>query len=204
MKKHFISAVCAFLPVLGVAGGYEDNGSFEKNTLANGSWVTLANLTDWVGGAHGIELRNNVAGQAMVGSNFVELDTDQNSSMSQNLMGAASVLGTVILSFYYSDRPNTTAATNGLIVNFGGQVITLAGHTNSTTANHWVHYSGIFNLTKKTGDTLTFRAAGISDGFGTALDRVTVVAVPEPETLALMLAGLGMLGVTARRRNFGR
>jgi len=32
------------------------------------------------------------------------------------------------------------------------------------------------------------------------LDNVSVAAVPEPETYALMLAGLGLLGFMARRK----
>jgi hypothetical protein len=32
------------------------------------------------------------------------------------------------------------------------------------------------------------------------VDNVSVAAVPEPETYALMLAGLGALGFVARRR----
>ncbi|OYY95521.1 MAG: hypothetical protein B7Y41_03195 [Hydrogenophilales bacterium 28-61-23] len=37
-------------------------------------------------------------------------------------------------------------------------------------------------------------------GDGIALDDIRVAAVPEPETYALMLAGLGLVGFVARRR----
>jgi hypothetical protein len=43
----------------------------------------------------------------------------------------------------------------------------------------------------------------ISDGngtFHTAIDNVTINAVPEPETYAMLLSGLGLLGAIARRR----
>jgi uncharacterized membrane protein YdcZ (DUF606 family) len=35
---------------------------------------------------------------------------------------------------------------------------------------------------------------------GAVIDNLTIAAVPEPETYAMMLAGLGLLGVAARRR----
>lgn len=47
--------------------------------------------------------------------------------------------------------------------------------------------------------TMTFSNLG-GDGVGMLLDNVTVTAVPEPETYAMMLAGLGLLGFVARRR----
>lgn len=60
------------------------------------------------------------------------------------------------------------------------------------------------------GNSLTFTATGASTtlSFKTAdtyseyvgLDNVAVNAVPEPETYAMMLAGLGALGFVARRR----
>jgi hypothetical protein len=53
-----------------------------------------------------------------------------------------------------------------------------------------------------TGNTdLTFAAIGTSDSLGTSLDNVSVTAVPEVETYAMMLAGLGLMGTIARRRN---
>ncbi len=51
-----------------------------------------------------------------------------------------------------------------------------------------------------TGEIL-FHYADINNGdnFGAVVSRVSVV--PEPANLALLLAGLGMMGVVARRRS---
>ena len=41
----------------------------------------------------------------------------------------------------------------------------------------------------------------IRDRHPTSLDdRTIMIAVPEPETYAMLLAGLGLIGVSARRR----
>jgi hypothetical protein len=203
MKKFLLLGVAAMLPMLASASTeLVANGSFEADAQANGSWANYANLTGWIGGGLGIELRDNVAGSAQNGVNYVELDTTGNSSMSQNLAGSNS--GQFLLTFSYADRIGTGAATNGVQVNFGGTVVNLAGNGDSQNAsNHiWHQFSQVFTLTGN--DTLTFAALGLSDQLGTSIDNISVTAVPEPETLALMLAGLGMLGVTARRRKISR
>lgn len=41
------------------------------------------------------------------------------------------------------------------------------------------------------------------DNVGAMLDNVSIAAVPEPETYAMLLAGLGMVGFAARRRRQG-
>jgi hypothetical protein len=50
-------------------------------------------------------------------------------------------------------------------------------------------------------DTLKFAAGGTAQTYGGSLDNVSLVAaVPEPETYALMMAGLGAVAFMARRR----
>ncbi len=39
-----------------------------------------------------------------------------------------------------------------------------------------------------------------NDNVGTLLDNVTIAAIPEPETYAMLLAGLGLMGFMARHR----
>jgi hypothetical protein len=198
MKKT-VTAVLAALPLLAMASGPEllTNGSFEADAVSSGTFVTTQNITGWAGGLYGIETRNNYFGTAHDGQNFVELDTTGNSWMTQSLGNYA---GQVLLSFWYSARPNSDAATNGLSVLFGGQNIALTVGGNATSDHQWQHYTGVFNLSGGSSAILTFAATGTSDTYGTSLDRVSVTAVPEPQTYALFLAGLGMLLVLAKRR----
>jgi hypothetical protein len=67
----------------------------------------------------------------------------------------------------------------------------------------WVQMDGVVPVATRSIEVLliaTRNGGSSSDGyFDTA--RLSVAAVPEPETYALMLAGLGLVGFAARRRS---
>lgn len=75
-------------------------------------------------------------------------------------------------------------------------MIVLEGYSLSTTPSNTYYY-----INRLTNDTKFLRVAGdfvaIDD---LQFDVKTVSGVPEPETYALMLAGLGVVGFMARRR----
>src|SRR5471030_106559 len=180
------------------------NGSFEHlgagvADLTSGNWSIYASLPGWTGGANGIEVRDNVAGTAFAGNNFVELDTYANSSMSQTVQTVAGQ--TYKLTFEYESRPDVSAASQGLSVSFGGAAL---GTVDTTTTSQWTKATYSFVGTGA-AETLTFAATGTSDSLGTSLDKVRLVAaVPEPETYGMLLAGLGLIGFVARRRKAAR
>jgi hypothetical protein len=177
------------------------NGSFEADAQAAGTWNIYPNLTGWRGGANGIELRNNVAGSAYDGNNFIELDTTANSSATQKI---ATALGTVYnLSFAYSPRVGVASSSNGIEVFWDGfSKGVFTGFTNANTA--WVLES--LNVTGTGLDTLEFAAVGTSDSYGGSLDAVSLTApsltaaVPEPSTWAMMILGFAGIGFMAYRR----
>jgi len=171
------------------------NGGFEADVQAAGTWNNYANLTDWTGGDYGIELRNNVAGVAAQGVNFVELDTYHNSSMSHTVLTNVGQLYT--LSFQFQDRSGVNTTSQGLAVSWGGGAV---DSVNNSLGGGWE--SRTYTLTGNgSAMDLKFAAIGTDDSLGTSLDKVSLTtAVPEPETYAMMLAGLGLLGFAARRR----
>ncbi|RQP23302.1 PEP-CTERM sorting domain-containing protein [Piscinibacter terrae] len=196
MRKLLTAALLA-APVLASASNLVTNGSFEANAQGAGSWNIYPSLTGWTGTPN-IELRNNVAGAAFDGSNFVELDTYSNSGMYQDVATTAGAHYT--LSFAYSARPYT-GNTNDINVYWNGSLVEAVAGSNSTGVHNWAVYS--VDVVGGAGSTsrLTFNAAGVSDSYGGSLDAVSVTtAVPEPQTYALMLAGLGAVFFLARRR----
>lgn len=195
MKRLIATALFA-APLFAMAAPVNllTNGSFESTTIGNGSYAIVASTAGWTVGPNGLEIRNNVAGSAFDGVNFVELDTTANSWISQTLN---TVFGaTYTLNFAYANRPDHLgAASNGLTWSVGD----LAGLVGNNTATNWQTFSTTFTGTGSPM-TLRFAAAGTSDSYGTSLDKVSVTAVPEPQSIALLLAGLAAMGVVVRRR----
>lgn len=179
------------------------NGSFESVSQANGSWSLYSTLSGWTVGPQKVEVRNNVAGSAFAGLNFVELDTDRNSWISQSF---TTIVGqTYHLSFMWANRPDQLGTnSNGI----SWKVAALEGVVGKNTITAWTRFDQDFVATS-TSTTLRLGASGSSDGMGTSLDAVSVThlppaaaksTVPEPGSLALLAMAAGALFVARRRK----
>lgn len=206
MPKKFLVAIglsAASLLAQATPINLISNGSFESVSLANGSWSTFSTLSGWTVGPQKVEIRNNVAGSAFAGLNFVELDTDRNSWISQTF---TTVVGqTYHLSFMWANRPDQVGSnSNGISWN----IAALEGVVGKNTVTAWTQFDQDFVATS-TSTTLRLGATGASDGMGTSLDAVSVTqlppaaaksTVPEPGSLALLAMAAGALFVARRRK----
>ena len=120
-----------------------------------------------------------------------------NSWISQDISTGANQ--SLLLSFAYAPRAGVSAASNPIDVLWNGTSIGVYSG-NGAVSSSWYNVS-LFLLGNGSGtNTLKFKAAGTSDSYGGSLDNISVTAVPEPETSAMLLAGLGLLAAVARRR----
>ena len=200
MKKLLLAALLAACFGAAHAGpNLVVDGSFEDQAQAAGSWSVYNAINGWttVGGS-GIELRNDVAGTAFDGVNFVELDSYSNSAMAQTLTTVAG--SSYDLSFAYSARPGVSAGSNVIQVLWNGvSLAAVTANGSNLSDNDWQVFN--YTVTGSGSDTLSFRAIGVNDSLGGSLDAVTVTtAVPEPSTYAMMFLGLGLIGASLSRR----
>ncbi|MFG6467578.1 PEP-CTERM sorting domain-containing protein [Roseateles sp. BYS87W] len=176
------------------------NGGFESTVLANGSWANVGSVAGWswlAGPGTGFEVRNNVEGVAQEGRNFIELDTNGNTTIGQYLdnLGAGSELD---LSFWYAPRRNVAASSNGIQVFWNGVLLDSTITGLGTNQDVWSQHQ--YRVTAQAGrNLLSFASVGTSDSLGGNLDNVSLNRVPEPGSLALTAAALAGAFLLPRR-----
>ena len=175
------------------------NGSFEANTVA-GPFVNFSTqsqgISNWTIGVFNVDLVGSLWAAAD-GVNSVDLSGTKKGEIHQTL---STVVGqTYQLSFELAGNFQGGPAVKGMSVNIGPNGLYTFDTTGKSAGNMgWTTYSETF-VAVSTATTLSF-ASNTSGAYGPVLDNVSVTAVPEPETFAMLLAGLGLMGVIARRR----
>jgi hypothetical protein len=205
MKSFLLIASLLSTSAFAVTPNLVVNGSFESTHVNSGSYVYAPAIEGWsqlAASGDRFELRNHKVGDAQDGSNFIELDSTGNTTIGQSFATLAAG-ASYALSFWYAPRAGVAASSNGIEVLWNGQQLGSTITADGGSASGWTQYS--FNVTALTGaNTLSFRSVGANDSLGGALDNVSLTAaapVPEPSSYALLLAGLGAVGMIARRRS---
>ena len=205
MKKIITLAALAAISATASAANLLVDGSFESISQANGTWNTYTSVPGWVvtkanGQAtpNGLEIRNNIAGTAEDGHNFIELDGYENDMIKQSF--ATTIGKEYEVSFWFADRAGVGNGSLGFVatVKSGSDVSTGFGAIGDNGAA-W-HLITIDFTAESTTSVFSIKATGKSDGYGTSFDNFQAAAIPEPASLGLFAAGIAVLGMTARRR----
>ena len=150
------------------------------------------------------------AGLSPNGGNFIGMDGDQDPNV--NVQGSVSqLISGLVVGESYNLNFNWAAAqlanrsgptTEQLRITFGGDTVT-TGVLAIPNQGFSGWQNGHFQFTAtSTSQTLTFLSVGTPFGLPpiALLDGVSLTAVPEPTTWAMMLLGFGGIGAMIRRR----
>lgn len=178
------------------------NGSFENGAFSGAGFDTLGagntSITGWTIGGAGVD---------WIGSHWTAADGNRSLDLSALSGGIVSqVVATEAgqrykVSFGMAGNPDGTPTDKVINVSVDGDQG--AGFNFSTVGKSrsnmgWVNYDYYFTA-GTASSTLSFFSP-INTPSGPALDNVSISAVPEASTWALLIVGFGMVGVTARRR----
>lgn len=215
-KAPLLAAFAAFAFASGTHAAVIVNGSFESPLVTAGTFDTFGNASTGITGWVVVGFDASVIGgpflaapmnfQAQHGSQFLDL-TGPGTNYSGNGVSqsiATSIGQAYALSFYVgsgTDFTTFTASTVDLSINGGARV----GFTNPstpTTELDWMRFSVSFSATSPITEITFFNGSG-SGNHLSALDNVTITAIPEPSAFALVVGAVSLGGTLVRRRKKG-
>jgi lysophospholipase L1-like esterase len=149
------------------------NGDFEQNSLSNTGWTFTEAVPGWTTPVGQMEIQESAFGNGNVeGDAIVELDSDGNSVIEQAV--TLTQAGQYRFSFQYIMR-GTDPATNGFEVFING----VSQGAIPVTTPGWQTYTVDVALPAGT-NTVQIAARGASDGQGTLVDDVSLIALDGP------------------------
>ena len=205
LRNTLLAAACVAACGLATGAGAATftNGSFELGVNPGSTFVTLAGgstgVSDWVVGGNSIDYIGGYW-QAEDGARSIDLSGVANGSIAPTFDTVAGQ--SYLVNFFLAGNPDGGPAAKVAISSADGlqqqnNIFTVTG-SDSRTNMGWAPYTYQFTAAT-TSTTLSF-ASATGTAFGPALDNVSVVAVPEPASWALMMLGFGGLGAALRRR----
>lgn len=204
-KLWLVGAACAasLLTASTASAAIVLYSDFEDVPVPFGGYVIVPTADGWTAGVGtaGIEIQDHAAGDpapVVGGQQFVELDSNSNSSMYYDFAAG----GLFKVDFLFSPRPGVGPESNPISLYLNGVLMappgTLTGGPLGATS--WSAYA-TSTFSAAAGDRLSFAAEGTSDSLGGYLDNIQIsTAVPEAGTWAMMLLGFGGIGAMLRRR----
>lgn len=181
------------------ATNYVVDGNFAGGASANGFTTYYGTQTfdsgAWTVGGDSIDLIGSYW-QQPTGGYTVDLDGNAPGSISQTLNLTA---GEYLLSFLLAGNMGSGNGVQTVNVSVGGVTQSFSFDTTGHSFSSMGYTLETLKFDAIGATTLTF-TSGSGGASGAVIGDVSVTAVPEPASLGLLLAGIGMLGVMSSRR----
>jgi Protein of unknown function (DUF642) len=206
------AAGCCALAALPATANLITNGSFEAPLVALGSFTNyLAGstaITGWTvvgidaAVVNGAFTQSGITFQAHAGQQWLDLaGVNSNSMLSGVTQTIATLAGTPYqLDFFVGSSegggfffPTTIDLSIG-----GGPRVSYTNGVAPSNALDWKKFSTVF-VAAASSTSITFYNGGTPDNFNSALDTVSVSAVPEPAQAAVLLLGLAAIACVRRQ-----
>ncbi len=210
LKKYFASAFVAMGLVAGGVAHAADltpGSAYEIKPAVDGTLIYVDGVTTWdVSTSSLVDLVPLTAPTGVTEFAFFSAGLDTLSPVTTPITYTAAAMegDLVMFSLISADHGDLTAQfpADELSLTFNGCTTCSTFYTSTQLAQPGGSYPqgswfGFYAGAGTTSFTLTLTNG---DEFNAAVGAVAVVPVPEPETYALMAAGLGVIGTLARRR----
>ena len=208
LQNAVLASLCAFsaLPAqattnLLINGGFEYPANFPNALLSGGNTI----ITGWVTTGSGVHWMNENLGYFTDPTGIYAVDLADYGYANGGIKQSFATTAGALYSVSFAGMTFQNAGNDGL-----GEITTLINDVelqtyqlvnHSSASNAWQNFSFTFTAAS-TLTTLEFRHKPAGENYSFLNDAgVYAVPVPEPETYAMLLTGLGLLGFMARRRN---
>ena len=174
----------------GAANPYQTVGT--GSSFAGGAWTVTSGTVDWIG---------NYWQNPGTTTGSVDLDGNSVGAISQTLVGLAA--GTYHVTFAVSGNPDGLPEVKGLNVGVTGNATASFNIPRPGDKAHMNYVYETYTFTWGGGDaTLTFASADTpsTNPYGPVIGDISVTAVPEASTWAMMILGFMGVGFMAYRR----
>lgn len=160
------------------------------------AWTVTGNSIDLIGGYWASPT------PGILGSGSVDLDGNGPGGISQSISLAA---GSYVLTFYLSGNPDGGDPLKVALAGIPGteQSFTYTTGANSHGSMNYVKETLSFTVGAPTTTVLSFTSQDTDSPYGPVIGGVSISAVPEPSTWAMMILGFLGVGFMAYRRKSG-